>query len=106
MVADRVPLKRLPRSETPGEGTRYLHLHGYVICQRKRLWSERVGAVRGQATAGPLTWWEIYPHASSTAPPHRFRDVAHRRDYVQTADTLGAARAWCDHNPREGWACL
>lgn len=102
MVPKKQPLKRLPADDDIGSGSRYLHPNGYVICQRRRTWSEQVGAVRGQATAGPLTWWEIYPHAS-TSLTHRFKDTAHRRNYAATADTLRDARHWCDKNPRSGW---
>lgn len=103
MVAERRALKRLPADETPGCGSRYFHPHGYVICQRKRTWSERVGAMRGANIAGALVWWEIHPHVSACGDTERFLLFAHRSSYVATADTLRSARQWCDDNPRQGW---
>lgn len=103
LLVKRRPLKRLPRDE---EGSsQYLHPNGYVIVAARRTWSERVGAMRGQAGGVPLTWWAVYNHAGHTSDaiprlhPWAYSAQAHRSDH----DTLRAARAWCDEHPREGW---
>lgn len=98
-------LRRLPRSEID-EQIQYLHSHGWVIVHERRSWSERSG-VRGCARdTPPLHWWAIYPHASSSRDGMgRYRAWARRPGYSRrTEDRLRDARAWCDANPREGWA--
>lgn len=108
MQADpiRRQLTRLPRNDE-GE-PRYFHPHGYVIEKQRRTWSERVGAMRGQAGTIPLRWWTVHHHiakrrAMLEGRPDLFLTVVSERYGTRDFDTLGDARAWCDENPREGW---
>jgi hypothetical protein len=95
-------LQRLPRDD---DGfSRYLHPHGYVIVANRRTWSERVGALRGQAGGVPLTWWEVYRHLGTADDVGtRYHAGAHYGRTLDSFDTLRDAREWCDCHPRNGW---
>jgi hypothetical protein len=103
MDGERRKLTRLPADETDGCGSRYLHPHGYVICRRKRTWSERGGPRGASSNIPPMVWWEVYEHVSQTASS-RFRPWVHKKHSAASAATLRDARHWCDENPRDGWS--
>lgn len=78
---------KLWRIPTIDHLSKYGHPNGWVIVHCERSWSERVGAVRGQQTAGPKRWWEV-----------RMAYARNRRNAVRDFLTLREAREWCDEN--------
>lgn len=75
--------------------SRYRHPAGYLIVSARRTWSERVGAMRGQAGSIPLTWWEVYRWHSKVR--EEAQPIGRR---LLECETLREARAWCDEQER------
>jgi hypothetical protein len=90
MHAEPTERKPLSRAKPGIDGERrYHHPNGYVIRREVRDWDARSTGPGGRSgNDGPKVSWVV--HRSFTSP----------RRWLESFDTLRAARAWCDeHDP-------